>query len=142
MEKAVTALLTAVLCLSCSRPGAVETFVPAEDATGGHYKFPMEFYDSTLTYSLSFYARRDVPRHRRNDFPPSRLVVKWIAPDGACRLVDTVYMDMGTSSGTVAPYRDGIHPLRQGMWSLDVEVSDPGPAFRGLGLVCSGDGAR
>jgi len=143
MSRVFLLFATLSICLSCSRPESVETFISKSDVNEqGEYEFPVDFYDSTATYSLSFFARRDISFHKRGRYPDSRLVVSWIDPSGEQRLQDTVYMNMGTSRGVMSQYRSGVTVPAWGIWTIKVEISEPGPRFRGLGLVCNWNGTR
>ena len=117
------AVLTA-LALSCAEPDSVEQFVLNRDGT---YSFSVDMSRTDCAYDLSFYSRVDSWR-KVSEFP---IDVEWTSPSGR-RYSERVYFVR--ESHDVVPYRTGVIPEENGVWTLDAKADVKG--LRGLGLIC------
>jgi len=127
-RKVLTAIVTLLCLISCSRPTEGEMFLTAPRNS---YDFPVEVVDSLSFYDFSFYTRVD----SNSDMSyPVRLDISWVAPtDSIYR--ETVYMLTGNESGTVEKYRSYVKFPMLGSWTLKVSVTPEVEGFRGLGLI-------
>ena len=119
---AATALI--LLALSCSEPDSSEQFVFNKDGT---YRFQVDMSHADCAYDLSFYSRVDA-WHKAKEFP---IDVVWTSPSGR-RYQERVYFVREKHDRV--PYRTGVIPEENGVWTLDAKADVKG--LRGLGLIC------
>lgn len=113
-----------MLVPSCAEPDSTEQFVLNKD---GSYSFSVDMSRSDCAYDLSFYSRVD-SWHKVKEFP---IEVLWTSPSGK-RYQERVYFVR--ESHDRMPYRTGVIPDENGVWTLDAKADVKG--LRGLGLVC------
>jgi len=113
-----------LLAPSCAEPDSTEQFVLNKD---GSYSFSVDMSRSDCAYDLSFYSRVD-SWHKVKEFP---IEVVWTSPSGK-RYQERVYFVR--ESHDRMPYRTGVIPDENGVWTLDAKADVKG--LRGLGLVC------
>ena len=119
---AATALI--LLALSCSEPDSTEQFVFNKD---GSYSFSVDMSRTDCAYDLSFYSRVD-SWHKVKEFP---IDVVLTSPSGK-KYQERVYFVR--EKHDKVPYRTGIIPDENGIWTLDAKADVKG--LRGLGLIC------
>ena len=136
MRKFLFILIPAIMLCQCSKPGTFDAFVSAEDATGGLYVFEFPLESVQEAYDFFFYTRVDGTWDRS-----IRLDAEWTSPEGNV-FSEKVYLRPDDPSGSVQMYRSGMRPLCTGQWKLSVSVPFAPEGFRGLGLICKGNGTR
>lgn len=120
-----------LLAVACTRPASTETFIRGN----GPYAFTVDMADSTAAYDFDLYTRVD-----RSDSPSQLLLdITWKAPSDST-FTESVYLPLTRgasffSRDAYAPYRAGVVPVENGVWTVTVAVPNPPEGLCGMGLV-------
>ena len=116
---------------ACSRPTSTETFLRGS----GPYTFTVDMADSTAAYDFDLYTRVDAA----GDPGSILLNITWKAPSDSA-FTESVYLPVSQgaspfSRDAYAPYRAGVVPVENGIWTVTVAVPRPPEGLCGMGLV-------
>ena len=120
-----------VLAVACSRPTSTETFIRGE----GPYTFTVDMADSTAAYNFDLFTRVD----NESSLGSILLDITWKTPSDST-FTESVYLPVMSkassfSQDAYAPYRAGVMPVENGIWTLTITVPNPPEGLRGMGLV-------